>query len=62
MLRLPPFTYLAPRTVSEAVEMLGRHGQEVMPVAALGEHLLPRGEWCGRLAAAFQDIVAAETG
>ncbi len=36
--------------------------KEVMPVAALGEHLLPRGEWCGRLAAAFQDIVAAETG
>jgi branched-subunit amino acid aminotransferase/4-amino-4-deoxychorismate lyase len=36
--------------------------KEVMPVAALGENVIPRGEWCGRLADAFQGIVAAETG
>ena len=29
--------------------------KEVMPVAAVGEHALPRGEWCGRLAAAFRE-------
>ena len=33
MLRLPPFEYLGPRTVAEAVEMLGRHGPEAMLVA-----------------------------
>ena len=36
--------------------------KEVMPVAALGEDVLPRGEWCGRFAEAFRSIVAAETG
>jgi branched-subunit amino acid aminotransferase/4-amino-4-deoxychorismate lyase len=36
--------------------------KEVMPVAALGETVLPRGAWCGRLVEAFQGIVAAETG
>ena len=36
--------------------------KEVVPLAALGEHSLPRGEWCGRLAIAFREIVAAETG
>jgi 4-hydroxybenzoyl-CoA reductase subunit beta len=40
MLRLPPFTYLVPRTAREAVEMLGRHGQDVMPVAG-GTDLFP---------------------
>lgn len=33
MLRLPPFEYLAPRTVDEAVDMMGQYGQETMLVA-----------------------------
>jgi 4-hydroxybenzoyl-CoA reductase subunit beta len=33
MLRLPPFEYLAPRRVDEAVEMLDRHGDAAMIVA-----------------------------
>jgi 4-hydroxybenzoyl-CoA reductase subunit beta len=40
MLRLPPFTYLAPRTVREAVDMLARHGQDAMFVAG-GTDLFP---------------------
>ena len=40
MLRLPPFDYLAPRTVAEAVDMLSRHGSDVMPVAG-GTDLYP---------------------
>ena len=36
--------------------------KEVMPLAAVGERALRRGEWAGRLAAAFAEIVAAETG
>src|SRR5574341_2683133 len=40
MLRLPPFTYLAPRTVAEAVDMLGRYGNDGMPVAG-GTDLYP---------------------
>ena len=36
--------------------------KEVMPLAAVGEHALRRGEWTGRLAGAFAEIVAAETG
>jgi 4-amino-4-deoxychorismate lyase len=35
--------------------------KEVAPVAALGEHPLRRGEVCADLAAAFGEIVAAET-
>lgn len=33
MLRLPPFEYLTPRTVDEAVEMMAKHGQAAMLVA-----------------------------
>ncbi len=33
MLRLPPFEYLAPRTLDEAVEMMDKHGPEAMLVA-----------------------------
>lgn len=33
MMRLPPFEYLAPRTVEEAVEMLDKHGESAMIVA-----------------------------
>lgn len=33
MLRLPPFEYFAPRTLDEAVELMGRHGPETMLVA-----------------------------
>lgn len=40
MLRLPPFEYLAPRTLTEAVELLGEHGQEAMLVAG-GTDLYP---------------------
>ena len=40
MLRLPPFVYLAPRTVAEAVGMLSHHGSDVMPVAG-GTDLYP---------------------
>ena len=36
--------------------------KEVAALDALGEHRMPRGEVCGRLAAAFRDIVTAETG
>ena len=36
--------------------------KEVTPLAAVGEHPLPQGEVAGRLAQAFRDIVAAETG
>lgn len=40
MLRLPPFEYLAPRSINEAVEMLTRHGPEAMLVAG-GTDLFP---------------------
>jgi len=33
MMRLPPFTYLAPRSVAEAARMLAEHGPEAMLVA-----------------------------
>jgi branched-chain amino acid aminotransferase len=35
--------------------------KEVAPVVAVGDHAVPRGEVCGRLASAFREIVAAET-
>lgn len=34
--------------------------KEVVPLVAVGEHSIPRGEVTGRLAQAFRDIVAAE--
>ena len=40
MLRLPPFRYHRPTTVAEAVELLGEHAGDVMPVAG-GTDLIP---------------------
>ncbi len=40
MMRLPPFTYLAPRSVTEAVRLMGEHGPEAMFVAG-GTDLYP---------------------
>ena len=40
MLRLPPFRYLAPRTVEQAVQMLAQEGERAMPVAG-GTDLYP---------------------
>ena len=40
MMRLPPFTYLAPRTVEEAVQCVGDHGGDAMLVAG-GTDLYP---------------------
>ena len=40
MLRLPPFTYLAPRTLEKAVGILGETGPDGMPVAG-GTDLYP---------------------
>ena len=40
MLRLPPFRYLAPRSISEASEMLAREGESAMLVAG-GTDLFP---------------------
>ncbi len=41
MLRLPPFAYLRPRTVAEAVETLATHGARARPLAG-GTDLLPK--------------------
>ncbi|MDQ7849537.1 MAG: FAD binding domain-containing protein [Armatimonadota bacterium] len=40
MMRLPPFTYLAPRRLEEAVRLLADHGPEAVPVAG-GTDLYP---------------------
>jgi len=40
MMRLPPFQYLAPRTLEEAVRLLADHGPEAVPVAG-GTDLYP---------------------
>ena len=40
MMRLPPFTYLAPRSVAEAVRLMAEHGPEAMFVAG-GTDLYP---------------------
>jgi 4-hydroxybenzoyl-CoA reductase subunit beta len=40
MMRLPPFTYLAPRTVGDAVKALAEHGADAMIVAG-GTDLYP---------------------
>lgn len=40
MLRLPPFEYLAPKTLDEAVALLDRHGSDAMVVAG-GTDLFP---------------------
>ncbi len=40
MMRLPPFTYLSPQTLSEAARMLADHGPEAMAVAG-GTDLYP---------------------
>lgn len=40
MLRLPPFRYLAPRTVEQAVDLLAQEGEQAMPVAG-GTDLYP---------------------
>src|SRR5437879_10234385 len=40
MIRLPPFTYLSPRTVLDAVKALGDNGAEAMAVAG-GTDLYP---------------------
>jgi len=39
-MRLPPFTYLAPVSVADAVKLLSDHGREAMPVAG-GTDLYP---------------------
>ena len=33
MIRLPPFTYLAPRTVEAAARLMAEHGRDAMLVA-----------------------------
>ena len=40
MMRLPPFTYIAPRTVADASRALSEHGSAAMPVAG-GTDLYP---------------------
>lgn len=40
MLRLPPFRYLAPRTLEQAAHMLAQEGEQAMPVAG-GTDLYP---------------------
>src|SRR5437764_2988948 len=40
MLRLPPFRYLAPRTLDQAVQMLAQEGEQAMLVAG-GTDLYP---------------------
>lgn len=40
MLRLPPFRYLAPRTVEQAAHLLAQEGEQAMPVAG-GTDLYP---------------------
>ena len=40
MMRLPPFTYLAPKTVADAARLLGEHGADAMIVAG-GTDLYP---------------------
>ena len=40
MMRLPPFTYVAPRTVGDAARLLAEHGREAMLVAG-GTDLYP---------------------
>lgn len=40
MLRLPPFEYLAPHSINEAVELMAQHGPEAMLVAG-GTDLFP---------------------
>src|SRR5579872_7548788 len=40
MLRLPPFRYLAPRTLNEAVQMIAQEGSQAMLVAG-GTDLYP---------------------
>ncbi|MGH7325433.1 MAG: FAD binding domain-containing protein [Candidatus Rokuibacteriota bacterium] len=40
MMRLPPFTYLAPRTVADAASLMAEHGPEAMLVAG-GTDLYP---------------------
>ena len=40
MIRLPPFTYLAPRTVADAVRLMAEHGGDAMLVAG-GTDLYP---------------------
>lgn len=40
MLRLPPFQYLRPETVEEAVQILAENGPDVMPIAG-GTDLVP---------------------
>ena len=40
MLRLPPFTYVQPRTIAAAVQALGEHGDDAMLVAG-GTDLYP---------------------
>src|SRR2546423_7969690 len=40
MLRLPPFRYLAPKTVEQAAHMLAQEGEQAMPIAG-GTDLYP---------------------
>jgi 4-hydroxybenzoyl-CoA reductase subunit beta len=40
MMRLPPFTYLAPVSVADAVKLMADHGPEAMLVAG-GTDLYP---------------------
>src|SRR5712664_3289458 len=40
MIRLPPFTYLAPRTLADAARLMAEHGRDAMLVAG-GTDLYP---------------------
>jgi len=40
MMRLPPFTYLAPKTIADAARLLGEHGADAM-IVACGTDLYP---------------------
>jgi 4-hydroxybenzoyl-CoA reductase subunit beta len=63
MLRLPAFTYLAPRTVGEAVRCLADHGPDAMPVAG-GTDLLPnmkRRQFEPKVLVGLRSIAALQT-
>lgn len=58
MMRLPPFTYLAPRRVEEAVQLLAAHGPEAAVVAG-GTDLYPnmkRGQMAPRVLVGLRGV------
>jgi 4-hydroxybenzoyl-CoA reductase subunit beta len=58
MLRLPPFTYLAPRTVADAARLVAEHGRDAMLVAG-GTDLYPnmkRGQFEPKVLVALNGI------